>query len=82
LVLEIYDKVRAEVESELARVATFALPPSKPAPKFANQPKREVKLNAAAILREGRGLSLLLTLVNCLSLISAVLYIYYHEVTT
>ena len=46
------EKVRAEVESELARVATFKPPPSKPAPKFANQPKREVKLNAAAILRE------------------------------
>lgn len=46
------DKVRAEVESELARVATFAPPPCKPAPKFAAQPKREVKLNAAAILRE------------------------------
>jgi hypothetical protein len=35
------DRVRAEVESELARVATFALPPSKPAPRFADQPKRQ-----------------------------------------
>lgn len=48
------DKVRAEVEAERARVATFAPPPSKPAPDFSKKAahKQDVKLNAAAVLRE------------------------------
>ena len=51
------ERVRAEVESEQARLATFAPPTPVPMPKFtaAPRPSLEVKLNAAAIFREAGG---------------------------